>query len=127
MKSILFVLVASFLGASTAMADVCAMYACILSTSKDKSVGFPLMCENGEYSAQEPGETSIFQLTAADASQTKGLPAFKNGTYYAGGNDVFVLIKNDSGTSIIQVIKPYEMDPNTNQRSTTYNCTTIQF
>ncbi|HWU44299.1 MAG TPA: hypothetical protein VN132_12700, partial [Bdellovibrio sp.] len=104
-------------------------YKCTLaSASADapswKSQAFPLLeTSDGWEAASSHGSSSIFELKAIDPSQLAGWPTFQNGTYYSGGSDVYVIIKNGN---VLKVVKPLETDPNTKATPSTYNCVNAQ-
>ena len=64
-----------------------------------------------------------FDLTVIDPSELPGYPVYEGGTYYKGGNDLWVLItKNLAPNAVIKVVKPLETDINTNERPASYDC-----
>lgn len=81
---------------------------------------FPLIRTSSGYEvAASMGSGQLVELTVIDPSQLAGWPTYNGGQYYAGGNDIWVLVRN--GVSL-KVIKPLETDPNNNQRPANYTC-----
>lgn len=105
--------------------SIIAAYKCTVTSAKPtdpdwKSMAFPLIHDtDGWEVSPDSGSSSLFELTPIDPSKIADWPKYKNGTYYAANNNIYVLIIQDK---TVQVVQPFETDLNTQQRPSTYNC-----
>jgi opacity protein-like surface antigen len=107
MKS--FLLIAVALSAASLPAQAASMKAYKCAAAHGPAAEFPLY-ESGDAfrAASSMGSTRYFDLEKIPTGDLAGWPVFQGGTYYRGGNDLWVILPGDDA---LEVIKPLENLP----------------
>lgn len=108
MKSLIVLF--SLLGLSAPAVHAAPLIAYRCTCDTDASDVFPVLVSNGVYRvATSMGSTHFFDLERIPASDLGGLPAYKDGVYYRGGNDLWVIFATRTS---FRVLKPLSDLPN---------------